>query len=126
MQPTPLAASIEVSGAAEIAPTTITPSSSARAPVAVGAVPPDEEHAPAAVLPSSASRSGLEDVPPHVAQTLKAMQGQLEMMARTVQLLERRLAVTESQVCSLSQELGRPPPARDDVPPEETVAAAPT
>eukprot|EP00929_Paragymnodinium_shiwhaense_P119579 TRINITY_DN91485_c0_g1_i1.p1 TRINITY_DN91485_c0_g1~~TRINITY_DN91485_c0_g1_i1.p1 ORF type:complete len:513 (+),score=114.72 TRINITY_DN91485_c0_g1_i1:97-1635(+) len=82
-------------------------------------VPPSFAAAPAPVavpsMASAAEGSVLEDLPPHVVQTMQAMQGQLELMARTVQLLERRLSVTESQVVSLSQELGRPPPSQPEV-----------
>jgi len=46
-------------------------------------------------------------------QTLESMQGHMELISRTVQLLERRLAMTEHQVTELRREflLSAPTPA---------------
>lgn len=60
----------------------------------------------AAQLPSTALWDGVSaDLPPALAQTLHRMQSHLEIMARTIQLLDRRLAMTEKQVVRMHQEL---------------------
>jgi len=73
-----------------------------------------EHRAPAALsptpdLPGAALQRapGLNDLPAPLAQTLRSMQGHLEIVARTVQLLERRLAMTEKQVVDMRKELLR-------------------
>jgi len=67
---------------------------------------------PAALLPGAAMRD-LSPValPQPLAQTLHSMQNHVEIMARTVQLLERRLAMTEQQVTDMRKELLLRPPA---------------
>merc|ERR1719433_2237739 len=58
----------------------------------------------------------MADLPPPLAQTLQSMQGHMEIMARTVQLLERRLATTERQLADMRDELLRSSraPAEED------------
>jgi len=63
-------------------------------------------------LPSTAVRDlNLEDLPTPLAQMLQSMQGQLELVARTAQLLEQRLSATERLVADVRRELLRSPVA---------------
>lgn len=50
-------------------------------------------------------------LPEPLVVTLHSMRGHLELMARTVQLLERRLAVTEAQVVEMRKEMLRGAPS---------------
>jgi hypothetical protein len=59
-------------------------------------------------VPEAATRAdgnGLSDLPMPLAQTLEAMRNQLELLARTVQLLEKRIGMTEQQVLDARNEL---------------------
>lgn len=63
-------------------------------------------------LPSTAVRElQVQDLPAPLAQTLQSMQGQLELMARTAQLLDQRLSATERLVADVRRELLRSPVA---------------
>lgn len=63
-------------------------------------------------LPSTAVRElQLQDLPAPLAQMLQSMQGQLELMARTAQLLDQRLSATERLVADVRRELLRSPVA---------------
>lgn len=66
-------------------------------------------------------KDGLDALPAPLSQTLRSMQGHLEIMARTVQLLERRLAMTEQQVFDMKKEMLQAqtasPPVSADLPP---------
>lgn len=57
---------------------------------------------------------GLDVLSAPVVQTLRAMQGHLEMVARTVQLLERRLAMTEEQVGDIRKKLFQQPAVAEE------------
>lgn len=61
-------------------------------------------------LPSAAVPDvGLAALPKPLAEVLHSMQGQLEMVARTVQLLEMRLAMTEQQVMEMRRQVQEVP-----------------
>ncbi|CAK9117665.1 unnamed protein product [Durusdinium trenchii] len=107
----------------------ITPSPARRHPVAT----PERAAAPAPAAPAAPAAVPAAAAPPAVpkaaeaeplAETLKTMQSHLEIMVRTVQLLDQRLALNEEQVNAMRAELlqARPQPSP---PPPSALPAVP-
>jgi len=65
-------------------------------------------------LPAAAVTDHMQEVPAPLAETLKTMQSHLEIMMRTVQLLDQRLALNEQQVTAMRSELLQQASARTE------------